>query len=104
VLLAHAAAAAPLAEVLGPNGKRLAATEGGSFSYPADGFVVSVAEATASAGGVDLRDVSSLGGRISVTRIVVPSGGRPTTIDGLIVDGKRVVARPNAMIPLDAVD
>jgi cell wall-associated NlpC family hydrolase len=105
VVLTPAASATPLAEVLSPDGKPLAATEGGAFAYPAaDGFVVSLAGATVTPAGVDLRDVSLLGGRILVARIVVPSDGAPMKVEGLIVDGRRVFARPNALIPLDSVD
>jgi cell wall-associated NlpC family hydrolase len=104
-VLAPAAGATQFAEVLGPDGRPLAATEGGAFAYPAvDGFVVSVAGATVTAGGVDVRDVSLLGGRILASRIVVPSDGGPVRVDGLIVDGRRVFARPNSLIPLDSVD
>jgi cell wall-associated NlpC family hydrolase len=105
MVFASVAAASPVADVLGPDGKPLVATEGGAFAYPAvDGFVLSLGAATVTAAGVDVRDVSLLGGRILVARVVVPSDAGPMRVEGLFVGGRRVVARPNALIPLDAVD
>ena len=54
-----------------------------------------------SAAGLELRDVSILGGRLQAARIFVPaSGADGAEIDGLTVDGNAVSSVPNTLVEL----
>jgi cell wall-associated NlpC family hydrolase len=106
VLLAFAAPAQAatlgLAEVRAADGTLMGRGGAGSYSYPADGSVLRVGSASATAAKVELRDVSMFNGRVTARRLVVPARGlRGARVEGLVVDGTSYVAGPNALIPLD---
>jgi cell wall-associated NlpC family hydrolase len=90
-----------LAEVRAPDGTLLAQAGEGAFSYPADGSVLRIGSAKATAAGVALRDVTMFNGRIYASQIVVPARGLVRAqVRGLVVDGKAYVVGPNALIHL----
>src|ERR1700716_2744792 len=84
-----AASASPAVEVLGPGGNVVATSGPGGFDYPAGGSVLHVGRGSLTAAGVELDDVSMLGGVIQVGAIVVPSAGM-ATVTGLVVAGRVV--------------
>ena len=90
-----------LAEVRTADGTLLADAGEGPFAYPADGSVLRIGSAQATAAGVDLRDVTMFNGRVFVSKISVPARGlRHAQVEGLIADGKAYVVGPNALIHL----
>src|SRR5919197_1826301 len=94
-------ATSPLVEVLDGQGRIAARGGSGLFAYPADGSGVDVGSAAVTSAGTELTDVSLLGGRVQVTRVVVPRHGlRGAAVEGLVVDGRVVPARPNTLVPL----
>jgi NlpC/P60 family protein len=106
VLLAFAAPAQArtlgLAEVRSADGTLLGKAGPGGYAYPADGSVIRIGSARATAARVELRNVSMFNGRVTVSRLVVPSRGlEGARVDGLVVDGTGYVVGPNALIPLD---
>ena len=104
LLLAPAAAHAGtlgLAEVHAGDGSLLARAGTGAFRYPADGYALTIGSARATPSSVELRDVSILGGRVVISRLVVPAHGLAgARVDGLTIDGRPRAARPNAIVPL----
>jgi NlpC/P60 family len=103
VLPAKAAQAGTLglAEVRAADGTLLAEAGDGAFAYPSDGSVLRIGSASATAAGVDLRDISMFNGRVFVDRIVVPARGLAhARVEGLVADGKAYVVGPNALIHL----
>jgi len=95
------AGALGLAEVRAADGTLLAQAGEGPFAYPADGSVLKIGWARATAAGVELRDVTMFNGRISASRIVVPARGLARArVEGLVADGKAYVVGPNALIHL----
>ena len=98
---AHAASA-PI-RVLGPNGHVVASGGPGSFSYPkGTGYVVRVGSSSVARSGVNLRNVSLLGGRVQAGHVFVPRHGHAATINQLYVDGRHIGARVNRLIPLSS--
>ncbi len=94
------AATLGLAEVLAPDGTLVGKAGRGAFAYPADGSVLQIGSASASASRVVLRDVTMFSGRVSVQRLVVPARGLAgARVDGLVVDGTSYAVGPNALIP-----
>jgi cell wall-associated NlpC family hydrolase len=90
-----------LAEVRSADGTLLGKADGGAYAYPADGSVLRVGSARATAASVELRNVSMFNGRIMVQRLVVPARGlRGARVEGLVVDGTGYVVGPNALISL----
>jgi hypothetical protein len=90
-----------LAEVRTADGTLLAEAGEGPFAYPADGSVLRIGSAHATAAGVELRDVDMFNGRVYVSKIVVPARGLGRArVDGLIADGKAYVVGANALIHL----
>jgi hypothetical protein len=90
-----------LAEVRSGDGTLLGRAGGGAYSYPADGSVLRIGSARATAARVELHDVSMFNGRVTVQRLVVPARGlHGARIDGLVVDGTGYVVGPNALISL----
>jgi cell wall-associated NlpC family hydrolase len=104
LVLAPAAAASSVAEVLGPDGRIVASTAGGRFDYPANGSIVHVGSSSVGSTGVELDDVSLLGGRIQAVRVVVPRRAKAALVEGLYVDGRAVTSRVNRLIPLTGAD
>jgi cell wall-associated NlpC family hydrolase len=106
VVLAFAAPAQAgtlgLAEVRSADGSLIGKAGPGGYAYPADGSVIRIGSARASAAKVELRNVSMFNGRVTVRRLVVPARGlEGARVDGLVVDGTGYVVGPNALIPLD---
>src|SRR5918911_2387724 len=101
-LAAPAGAARPgLVEVLAPSGSVVAEGGAATFSYPADGSAVHVGSAKATARGIELDDVALVGSRVLASRVSVPAtGARGASVEGLVVDGRLVPARPNTPVPL----
>jgi cell wall-associated NlpC family hydrolase len=96
------AATLGLAEVLAADGTLVGRAGAGAYAYPADGSVLRVGSASATAARVELRDVSMFNGRVTARRLVVPARGlRGARVEGLVVDGASYVAGPNALIPLN---
>lgn len=94
-------AAAPLAEVRGPDGTLIAAAREVPFAYPADGSVLRIGGAAVTATGFELRKVSLLGGRVRAERLRVPAHGLAgAAIDGLAVAGRPEAGTPNALLSL----
>ena len=96
---AVAAGTLGLAEVRGPDGHLVAHDLGGPFSYPARGWAVRIGASQATRRRVVLRDVSLLGGEVTVSRIVVPAHGlHGASVVGLRVGGVPRSAGPNTVI------
>ena len=94
-------ASSPLVEVLDGQGRIAAQGASGRFAYPANGSAVDVGSASAGAVGTELANVSLLGSRVQATRVVVPRHGlRGAAVEGLVVDGRLVAARPNTLVAL----
>jgi cell wall-associated NlpC family hydrolase len=90
-----------LAEVRGSDGTLIGKAGGGAYAYPADGSVLRIGWARATAARVELRDVSMFNGRVTVRRLVIPARGLTgARVDGLVVDGTGYVVGPNALISL----
>src|SRR5437588_701789 len=99
--IAAPAAAGAYAEAFSADGTLLSRPGGSSYVYPADGSGVRIASAVAKRGSVVLKDVSILGGRVQVARLVVPRAGiAGARIDGLTIDGKAGPTKPNTIVPL----
>lgn len=89
-------------EVLSPAGKVLAAGDGPSFDFPADGSLAHVTSADASPGGVTLTDVALFGSALQATQLYLPSG-RDAAITGTIAAaGQLFEPAPNLLVPLGA--
>jgi hypothetical protein len=89
------------AEVFGSDGTLLSHPGGSSYVYPADGSGLRIVSAAARPGTIVLKNVSILGGRVQVARLVVPRHGvAGAEIDGLTIDGKAGPTRPNTIVPL----
>ena len=96
------AAAPSVAEVRGPADDLLSSAGTGPFAYPdVVGSGVRVGDATADARGVELYDVSLLGGRVWAYRVYVPTKGlRDAAIDSLVIGGRKVSVTPNKVVHL----
>lgn len=108
LVLAPAAEAADrlgLAEIRQADGTLVRRAEGGAFGYPADGSVLTVVSSRATSDAVTLQNVSILGGRIRIDKLVVPARGtQGARVENLVVDGLRRDATPNTVVPLDGGD
>jgi cell wall-associated NlpC family hydrolase len=104
IALATAApASAGIAEIRDGHGQLVAnAGAGGTFASIQDGgWSLRFDSAARSTRGVSLTGVSLAGGLVYADRIVVPARGlRGARIEGLTVNGRRVSARPNTLVPL----
>src|ERR671930_190905 len=102
LIVAPAAAADILgtAQVRTSGGALLAAAREGSFTYPADGSVLSIGSVVATKTRVDLEDVSMLGGRVHADRVTIRHGRR-AQITGLVVQGLLRDASANHLYQLD---
>lgn len=90
-----------LAEVRAADGSLLARAGEGAFAYPADGYVLRIGSASASEAGVELRDVSLLGGRVQVARLFVPAHGTTgASAEGVFAGGRALRSGLNALMPL----
>ncbi len=104
LVVAPVASATPVAEIIDQNGRVIAAAGTGRFDYPANGSLLHIGSASVTATGVELSDVSLLGGRIQAVRVVVPRRAKSAQVEGLFVDGHALRARVNRLIPLSAAD
>ncbi|MDX6512483.1 MAG: peptidoglycan DL-endopeptidase CwlO [Gaiellaceae bacterium] len=96
-----ASARAAAVEVRSAAGALVASGTSGSFSFPADGSVVQVGSTTLTPQGVELRDVTILGGEAFAARVLIPSNRRATAhVQGLVAAGRSVPDRPNTLVPL----
>jgi len=102
LLVAPAAfGAAPAAEIRGPDGSLIAAASRSPFAYPRDGSVLRVGSMAATAGGLELRDVSVLGGTVQAARLLVPSRGLAgASVEGLSVGGRAEPGQANTLLSL----
>ena len=94
-------ATSPVAEILGANGAPIARAGEGPWSSVDYGYSLQIGSSTRTAAGLELRDVSILGGRLRAARIFVPASGVDgARIDGLTVDGNAVSSGPNTLVEL----
>jgi len=96
------AAAAPVAEVLDPDGSLVTRANAAPYASPGDyGYLLTIGWSRHDAAGVELGDVSVLGGRIRVADMFVPSRGtKGARIDGVQIQGTHVRAGPNTLVPV----
>jgi len=100
VLAPAAAASGGYVEVVDAAGHVLASATGPSFDYPADGTLVHVGHAVVGPAGVELNDVSVLGGAVSAQTIVLPRGTKAIRIVDLVGGGRQLAPRPDTLVPL----
>jgi len=91
-----------IAEVRDANGHFLANAGRGPFASVQDsGWTLRYDSAARSPRGVSLTGVSLAGGLVYADRVSVPAHGlRGARVEGLMVNGHRVAARPNTLVPL----
>ena len=104
VLAPAAGAATPVAQILNAHNRVLAVAEQGRFDYPRSGSLLHIGTSSVTRAGVELRDVSLLGGRIQAVSVFVPARAKAARVEGLFIDGKEVQARVNGLVPLTATD
>jgi len=104
LVVAPVASATTVAEIIDQHGRVIAAAGTGRFDYPANGSLLHIGSSSVTATGVQLDDVSLLGGRIQALRVVVPRRAKSAQVEGLFVDGHALRARVNRLIPLSAAD
>jgi cell wall-associated NlpC family hydrolase len=95
-----AAFASPVAELLGPSGKVVAAAGSGAFAYPADGSALTIAAASVTPAKVELKDVSMLAGLIRVASVTISPRTRTALVQGLVVSGRPVQSGVNGIVPV----
>jgi cell wall-associated NlpC family hydrolase len=102
---APSALADPVAQILRADGKVIAAAGPGRFDFPKKtGSLLHIGSASITSRGVELEDVSLLGGRIQAVRVLVPPKAKKARIEGLYVDGQVVKPKVNRLVPLTASD
>jgi len=102
-LATAAPASGGIAEIRDAQGHLVAnAGAGRSFaSFQDGGWALRFDSASRSSHGVSLVGVSLAGGIVYAERIFVPAHGlRGARVEGLMVNGRAVAARPNALVPL----
>ncbi|MBA3717844.1 MAG: C40 family peptidase [Actinobacteria bacterium] len=105
LVFAPAASADPVAQILRADGTVIASAGPGRFDFPrTTGSLLHIGSASVTARGVELEDVSLLGGRIQAVRVLVPPKAKRARIEGLYVDGRVVRPRVNRLVPLTASD
>lgn len=101
---APAATAAPargIAQIVAADGTVVARSPvAAGWSYPEDGSVVQIADATTGGGTMRLVGISALGGRIVASQAVL---GARRQVSGLVVDGRPVAAAPNTPLLVPGV-
>jgi peptidoglycan DL-endopeptidase CwlO len=95
VLAPAALAGTPAAEIRGPDGSLIAAATKGPFAY---GSALKIGSIAAVPAGVELGDVSLLGGQVRASRLVVGAG--PARVSGLVVEGRAEPGSANALLSL----
>jgi len=105
LVFAPSALADPVAQILRSDGTVIASASPGRFDFPRrTGALLHIGSSSVTARGVELDDVSLLGGRIQAVRVFVPAKAKKARIEGLYVDGRVVRARVNRLVPLTASD
>jgi hypothetical protein len=105
LVFAPSALADPVAQILRSDGKVIAAAGPGRFDFPRKtGALMHIGASAVTVRGVELEDVSLLGGRIKADRISVPPKAKKVQIEGLYVDGRAVKPRVNRLVPLSVSD
>lgn len=105
LVFAPTAFADPVAQILRSDGSVIAAAGPGRFDFPRKtGALLHIGSSSVTSRGVELDDVSLLGGRIQAARVVIPPKAKKARIDGLYVDGRVVTPRVNRLVPLTASD
>src|SRR5919198_4963544 len=96
------ASVAGIAEIRDAHGHMVASAGRGPFASVQDsGWTLRFVSASRSVRGVSLEGVSMAGGLVYADRVFVPAHGlRGARIQGLTVNGRRVAARPNTLVPL----
>ncbi|HUK95158.1 MAG TPA: C40 family peptidase [Gaiellaceae bacterium] len=96
------AAGAGVAEVRDAHGNLIGDGGQGTYGTAADGgWTLRYDYASRSVRGVSLQGVSLAGGAVYAERVFVPAHGlRGARVQGLTVNGHRVAARPNTLVPL----
>ena len=95
------AASSPVAEIVGDKGEVIARADPGAWSSHDYGYSLQIGASSRTDQGVELRDVSVLGGRLHVGRLFVPvSGARGAVVEGLTLDGVAVSSAPNTLLEL----
>ena len=91
-----------IAEVRDAGGRLVSNAGPGAFASVQDaGWTLRYDSASRSVRGVSLEGVSMAGGLVYADRVFVPAHGlRGARVQGLTVGGRRVVARPNTLVPL----
>ena len=102
VLAFGGGASAAIAELRDAHGRLVAAGGTGTYASVQDGgWALRYDAASRSERGVELVGVSLAGGLVYAERVYVPAHGlRGARVQGLVVDGRPVTARPNALVPL----
>jgi cell wall-associated NlpC family hydrolase len=101
VLAPAALGGTPAAEIRGPDGSLIAAASKAPFAYPGDGSALRIGGLAATAGRLELRDVSLLGGTVRASRLLVPARGVGSArVDGLTVGGRAEPGSSNALLSL----
>jgi hypothetical protein len=91
----------PVAEIVSTNGATIASANVGPWSSADYGYSLQIGTSVRTSAGVELRDVSILGGRLHVDRVFVPASGTSgAVIEGLTVDGAAVNSAPNTLVEL----
>ena len=101
-LATAAPTSAGIAEIRNAAGHLVASAGTGPFASVQDsGWTLRFDSASRSSRGVSLRGVSLAGGLVYADRVYVPARGlRGARVQGLTVNGHRVAARPNTLVPL----
>jgi hypothetical protein len=95
------AGTAPVAEIVGTNGKTIARAGLGPWSSADYGYSLQIGASSRTSAGVELRDVSILGGRLHVARMFIPAtGAGGAQLEGLTVDGLAMSSAPNTLVEL----
>ncbi len=95
------AAPSPVAEIVGDKGEVIARADAGAWSSNDYGYSLQIGSSSRTDAGVELRDVSVLGGRLRVARLFVPAAGAGgAAVEGLTLDGVAMNSAPNTLLEL----
>jgi hypothetical protein len=95
------AASSPVAEIVGDKGEVIARANAGAWSSHDYGYSLQIGASSRTDAGVDLRDVSILGGRLQVAHLFVPASGTDgAQVEGLTLDGAPVNGAPSTLVEL----
>jgi peptidase M23-like protein len=84
-----------------PDGSKIVVSGEGALSYPRDGRFAHAQAVTLEDGRLVFTGLSLLGGRVTADQLVVPLNSfEQASIAGLSVQGKKIDALPNQVVPL----